>query len=125
MRYSTYQSIYEPVHSEVVETNIRNFKKVFAKRNVPTWVLKLIIVSLIILVGCSTVLTVFAGNEKDLLPGGKMAVSQGDTLWSISLDHKPGTMDTRVYIEAIKKVNQLQSTSIQVGQVLILPQFTE
>ncbi|CAM2841408.1 MULTISPECIES: LysM peptidoglycan-binding domain-containing protein [Paenibacillus] len=125
MRYSTYQSIYEPVRSEVVETNIRNFKKVFAKGNVPTWVLKLIIVSLIILVGCSTVLTVFAGNEKDLLPGGKMAVSQGDTLWSISLDHKPETMDTRVYIEAIKKVNQLQSTSIQVGQVLILPQFTE
>ncbi|MFB8375871.1 LysM peptidoglycan-binding domain-containing protein [Paenibacillus taichungensis] len=125
MRYSTYQSIYEPVHSEVVETNIRNFKKVFAKGNVPTWVLKLIIVSLIILVGCSTVLTVFAGNENDLLPGGKMAVSQGDTLWSISLEHKPETMDTRVYIEAIKKVNQLQSTSIQVGQVLILPQFTE
>lgn len=125
MRYSTYQSIYEPVRSEVVETNIRNFKKVFAKGNVPTWVLKLIIVSLIILVGCSTVLTVFAGNEKDLLPGGKMAISQGDTLWSISLDHKPETMDTRVYIEAIKKVNQLQSTSIQVGQVLILPQFTE
>ncbi|MEC0107774.1 LysM peptidoglycan-binding domain-containing protein [Paenibacillus taichungensis] len=125
MRYSTYQSIYEPVRSEMVETNIRNFKKVFAKGNVPTWVLKLIIVSLIILVGCSTVLTVFAGNEKDLLPGGKMAVSQGDTLWSISLDHKPETMDTRVYIEAIKKVNQLQSTSIQVGQVLILPQFTE
>ncbi|SHN62793.1 LysM domain-containing protein [Paenibacillus sp. ov031] len=125
MRYSTYQSIYEPVRSEVVETNIRNFKKVFAKGNVPTWVLKLIIVSLIILVGCSTVLTVFAGNENDLLPGGKMAVSQGDTLWSISLDHKPETMDTRVYIEAIKKVNQLHSTSIQVGQVLILPQFTD
>ncbi|MDR9746583.1 LysM peptidoglycan-binding domain-containing protein [Paenibacillus sp. FSL F4-0087] len=125
MRYSTYQSIYEPVRSEVVETNIRNFKKVFVKGNVPTWVLKLIIVSLIILVGCSTVLTVFAGNENDLLPGGKMAVSQGDTLWSISLDHKPETMDTRVYIEAIKKVNQLQSTSIQVGQVLILPQITE
>ncbi|WP_408892240.1 LysM peptidoglycan-binding domain-containing protein [Paenibacillus taichungensis] len=54
-----------------------------------------------------------------------MAVSQGDTLWSISLEHKPETMDTRVYIEAIKKVNQLHSTSIQVGQVLILPQFTE
>lgn len=125
MRYSTYQSIYESVHSKVVETNIRNFKKVFAKGNVPTWVLKLIIVSLIILVGCSTVLTVFAGNENDLLPGGKMAVSQGDTLWSISLDHKPETMDTRVYIEAIKKVNQLHSTSIQVGQVLILPQFTD
>jgi len=125
MRYSTYQSIYEPVHSEVVETNIRKFKKVFAKGNVPTWVLKLIIVSLIIMVGCSTVLTVFAGNENDLLPGGKIAVSQGDTLWSISLDHKPETMDTRIYIEAIKKVNQLHSTSIQVGQVLILPQFTE
>ncbi|WP_405152851.1 LysM peptidoglycan-binding domain-containing protein [Paenibacillus sp. FSL K6-0108] len=125
MRYSTYQSIYEPVNTEVVKTNIGNFKKLFTKGKTPTWILKLVIVSLIIFVGCSTVLTVFAGNESDLLPGNKVAVSEGDTLWSISLNHKPESMDTRIYIEAIKKVNQLHSTSIQVGQVLTLPQFTE
>jgi LysM repeat protein len=87
--------------------------------------IKLVIASLIIFIGCSTVITVFAGNENDLLPGGKVAVSQGETLWSISLEHKPTAMDTRIYIEAIKKVNQLETATIQTGQVLILPQFVK
>ncbi|GAS82355.1 LysM peptidoglycan-binding domain-containing protein [Paenibacillus amylolyticus] len=125
MRYSTYQSIYEPMNSELVKSNIGNYKKVLARFNISSWMLKVAITSLIIFIGCSTVLTVFAGNENDVLPGGKIAVSQGETLWSISLEHKPTNMDTRIYIEAIKKVNQLQTTSIQVGQVLALPQFAE
>ncbi|WP_339234545.1 LysM peptidoglycan-binding domain-containing protein [Paenibacillus sp. FSL R5-0517] len=125
MRYSTYQSIYEPMNSELVKSNIGNYKKVLARFKISSWILKVAITSLIIFIGCSTVLTVFAGNENDVLPGGKIAVSQGETLWSISLEHKPTNMDTRIYIEAIKKVNQLQATSIQVGQVLTLPQFAE
>ncbi|WP_124115285.1 LysM peptidoglycan-binding domain-containing protein [Paenibacillus xylanexedens] len=125
MRYSTYQSIYEPLNSELVKSKIGNYKKVLARFKISSWMLKVAITSLIIFIGCSTVLTVFAGNENDVLPGGKIAVSQGETLWSISLEHKPTNMDTRIYIEAIKKVNQLQATSIQVGQVLTLPQFAE
>ncbi|KAA8745143.1 LysM peptidoglycan-binding domain-containing protein [Paenibacillus sp. UASWS1643] len=125
MRYSTYQSIYEPMNSELVKSKIGNYKKVLARFKIFSWMLKVAITSLIIFIGCSTVLTVFAGNENDVLPGGKIAVSQGETLWSISLEHKPTNMDTRIYIEAIKKVNQLQATSIQVGQVLTLPQFAE
>ncbi|MCP1184890.1 LysM peptidoglycan-binding domain-containing protein [Paenibacillus sp. 1781tsa1] len=125
MKYSTYQSIYEPMNSELVKSNIGNYKKVLARFKISSWMLKIAITSLIIFIGCSTVLTVFAGNENDVLPGGKIAVSQGETLWSISLEHKPTNMDTRIYIEAIKKVNQLQATSIQVGQVLTLPQFAE
>ncbi|WP_340399917.1 LysM peptidoglycan-binding domain-containing protein [Paenibacillus sp. FSL H8-0079] len=66
--------------------------------------------------------TVFAGDEQ-LLSGDKVVVSQGDTLWSISLTHKPQQMDTRVYIEAVKKVNELEHNSIQIGQVLVLPGF--
>jgi len=125
MRYSTYQSIYEPMNSELVKSNIGNYKKVLARFKISSWMLKVAITSLIIFIGCSTVLTVFAGNENDVLPGGKVAVSQGETLWSIALEHKPTNMDTRIYIEAIKKVNQFQTTSIQVGQVLALPQFAE
>lgn len=125
MRYSTYESIYEPMNSELVKSNIGNYKKVLARFKISSRMLKVAITSMIIFIGCSTVLTVFAGNENDVLPGGKIAVSQGETLWSISLEHKPTNMDTRIYIEAIKKVNQLQATSIQVGQVLTLPQFAE
>lgn len=125
MRYSTYQSIYEPMNSELVKSNIGKYKKVLARFKISSWMLKVAVTSMIIFIGCSTVLTVFAGNENDVLPGGKIAVSQGETLWSISLEHKPTNMDTRIYIEAIKKVNQLHTTSIQVGQVLALPQFAE
>lgn len=125
MRYSTYQSIYEPVNSEVVNSNIGQIKTLLTRYKLSKGLIKLVIASLIVFIGCSTVLTVFAGNENDLLPGGKIAVSQGETLWSISLEHKPATMDTRVYIEAIIKVNQLASTTIQTGQVLILPQFVK
>ncbi|MBU5352180.1 LysM peptidoglycan-binding domain-containing protein [Paenibacillus barcinonensis] len=125
MRYSTYQSIYEPVNSEAVKSNIGQLRTFMARFKLSSGLIKLAIASLIIFLGCSTVLTVFAGNENDLLPGGKIAVSQGETLWSISLEHKPAAMDTRVYIEAIKKVNQLESTTIQTGQVLILPQFAQ
>ncbi|WP_342551468.1 LysM peptidoglycan-binding domain-containing protein [Paenibacillus sp. FSL R7-0652] len=125
MRYSTYQSIYEPVNSKAVRSNIGQFRTLISRFKLSQGLIKLAIASLIILIGCSTVLTVFAGNEKELLPGGKIAVSQGETLWSISVEHKPTTMDTRVYIEAIKKVNQLESATIQTGQVLVLPQFAK
>jgi len=125
MRYSTYQSIYKPVNSEAVKSNIGQFRTFVTRLKFSKGLIKLAIALLIIFIGCSTVLTVFAGNENDLLPGGKVAVSQGETLWSISLEHKPTSMDTRVYIEAIKKVNQLESATIQTGQVLILPQFVK
>lgn len=123
MRYSTYQSIYEPVNTEAVKSNMGLLKKRLIQNNAAALLLKLTIVSLIVIIGCSAVLTVFAGDEENLIPGGKVAVSQGETLWSISLEHKPENMDTRVYIEAIKEANQLQTSSIQVGQVLELPRF--
>lgn len=88
MRYSTYQSIYEPMNSELVKSNIGNYKKVLARFKISSWMLKVVITSMIIFIGCSTVLTVFAGNENAVLPGGKIAVSQGKHygvfLWNIN-----------------------------------------
>ncbi|NMI06855.1 LysM peptidoglycan-binding domain-containing protein [Paenibacillus sp. SZ31] len=123
MRYSTYKSIYEPVYTKTSESRTLYVKKQFMQRvKIPTWLSKMVIIALIIIIGCSAVFTVFAGDEQ-LLSGDKVVVSQGDTLWSISLAHKPQQMDTRVYIEAVKKVNELEHNSIQIGQVLVLPGF--
>lgn len=123
MRYSTYKSIYEPVYTKTSESRTLYVKKQFMQRvKIPTWLSKMVIIALIIIIGCSAVFTVFAGDEQ-LLSGDKVVVSQGDTLWSISLAHKPQHMDTRVYIEAIKKVNELEHNSIRIGQVLVLPGF--
>ncbi|GAS84183.1 LysM peptidoglycan-binding domain-containing protein [Paenibacillus amylolyticus] len=123
MRYSTYKSIYEPVYTKTSESRTMYVKKQFMQRvKMPTWLSKMIIIVLIIIIGCSAVFTVFAGDEQ-LLSGDQVVVSQGDTLWSISLAHKPQQMDTRVYIEAVKKVNELEQNSIRIGQVLVLPGF--
>ncbi|OMF13802.1 hypothetical protein BK131_14155 [Paenibacillus amylolyticus] len=123
MRYSTYKSIYEPVYTKTSESRTMYVKKQFMQRvKMPTWLSKMIIIALIIIIGCSAVFTVFAGDEQ-LLSGDQVVVSQGDTLWSISLAHKPQQMDTRVYIEAVKKVNELEQNSIRIGQVLVLPGF--
>ncbi|MNI61023.1 Cell division suppressor protein YneA [compost metagenome] len=87
--------------------------------------LKISIISLIVIIGCSTMLTAFAGGEEDLLSGRKVIVSQGDTLWNLSVAYKPQQMDTRVFVEVLKKINKLSSNSIQAGQVLILPQYDD
>ena len=122
MRYSTYQSIYESVNPETAQSGIGDFKKKWPRMKMPAVLIRSLIVLLIILIGCSTVLNVFAGGKEDRLAlGGKLVVSQGDTLWNIAVKYKPDDMDTRDYIEEIKAYNELVSSSIQVGQVLTLP----
>ncbi|WFR63828.1 LysM peptidoglycan-binding domain-containing protein [Paenibacillus amylolyticus] len=123
MRYSTYKSIYESVYTKTSESRILHVKEQFMQRvKTPNRLLKIVTITLIIIIGCSAVFTAFAGDEQ-LLSGDQIVVSQGDTLWSISLAHKPQQMDTRVYVEAIKKVNELEHNAIRIGQVLALPGF--
>ncbi|MCP1187407.1 LysM peptidoglycan-binding domain-containing protein [Paenibacillus sp. 1781tsa1] len=125
MRYSTYKSIYESVYTKTSESRTIYVKEQFLQRlKTPTWLLKIVIITLIIIIGCSAVFTVFAGDEQ-LLSGDRIVVSQGDTLWGISLAHKPQQMDTRVYVEAIKKVNKLEHNAIRIGEVLVLPGFDQ
>ncbi|WP_458124644.1 LysM peptidoglycan-binding domain-containing protein [Paenibacillus sp. Z3-2] len=123
MRYSTYKSIYEPVYAKTSESRTMYVKKLIIQRvKMPTWLMKMVIIALIIVIGCNAVFTAFAGDEQ-WLSGDQVVVSQGDTLWGISLAHKPQQMDTRVYVEAIKKVNELEHNAIRIGQVLVLPGF--
>lgn len=123
MRYSTYKSIYETVYTKTSESPTVYVKDQFMQRvKTPTWLMKIVTITLIIIIGCSAVFTAFAGDEQ-LLSGDQIVVSQGDTLWGISLAHKPQQMDTRVYVEAIKKVNKIEHNAIQIGQVLVLPGF--
>ncbi|WP_339298590.1 LysM peptidoglycan-binding domain-containing protein [Paenibacillus sp. FSL R5-0623] len=125
MRYSTYKSIYESVYTKTSESRTVYVKDQFMQRvKAPSWLMKIVTITLtlIIIIGCSAVFTAFAGDEQ-LLSGDQIVVSQGDTLWGISLTHKPQQMDTRVYVEAIKKVNKIEHNAIQIGQVLVLPGF--
>jgi LysM repeat protein len=48
-------------------------------------------------------------------------VEQGDTLWSIAQTYAPSGTDVRDYINHIKKLNELRTATLQVGQILELP----
>lgn len=123
MKYSTYKSIYESVYTKTSDSRTLHIKEQFLQRvKTPTRLLKIATITLIIIIGCSAVFTVFAGDEQ-VLSGDQIVVSPGDTLWGISVAHKPQQMDTRVYVEAIKKVNKLEHNAIRIGEVLVLPGF--
>ncbi|WP_426453742.1 LysM peptidoglycan-binding domain-containing protein [Paenibacillus sp. S-38] len=47
-------------------------------------------------------------------------VHQGDTLWAIASEFAPDD-DIRDYIDKMKKLNGLKSSSLQTGQKLLLP----
>ncbi|MGI6735855.1 MAG: cell division suppressor protein YneA [Anaerovoracaceae bacterium] len=48
-------------------------------------------------------------------------VSDGDTLWSIAADCKADGVDTREAVYRLEKVNHLDSSQLQVGDVLKVP----
>ncbi|MBQ4517100.1 MAG: LysM peptidoglycan-binding domain-containing protein [Clostridia bacterium] len=45
----------------------------------------------------------------------------GDTLWSICQEYKPADMDLRLYIDKVMYLNQLDNSSLSIGQEIILP----
>jgi hypothetical protein len=51
----------------------------------------------------------------------KIIVDNGDTLWDIAAMHVSKGQNVRSYITNIKKINGLSSSSINAGDVLILP----
>lgn len=51
----------------------------------------------------------------------KIVIQSGDTLWEIADAHKKKSENTRSYVEKLKAVNHLSSSSLQEGQVLLLP----
>ena len=47
-------------------------------------------------------------------------VAPNETLWQIAEEHKPDFMDTRDYIYEIKQLNNMQSSSIYIGDELYI-----
>ncbi|CAN7691810.1 LysM peptidoglycan-binding domain-containing protein [Paenibacillus sp. LjRoot56] len=51
----------------------------------------------------------------------KVVIQSGDTLWGIAEAHKKKGENTRSYIEKLRALNHLSNSSLQEGQVLLLP----
>ncbi|WP_235960823.1 LysM peptidoglycan-binding domain-containing protein [Paenibacillus silvestris] len=51
----------------------------------------------------------------------QVVIQEGDTLWDIAATHKKSGENIRSYIDKIKTKNHLTTSSLQEGQVLLLP----
>jgi nucleoid-associated protein YgaU len=60
------------------------------------------------------------GGGLVLVSDSSVVVRQGDTLWSIARS-VAGDQDVRVVVDAIAELNDLRDTTLQPGQVLLLP----
>jgi LysM domain. len=51
-------------------------------------------------------------------------IENGDTLWSIAMEHKAPDMDTKALVAEIKKMNGLSSDHITTGNYLVVPYYS-
>ncbi|WP_185702711.1 LysM peptidoglycan-binding domain-containing protein [Paenibacillus rhizophilus] len=84
---------------------------------------KIVIVLLLIISGFTVVGQVFASSVSSPQQEKRVVVEPGDTLWSIAVKNKPSDMRTVVYIEAIKRYNDLNGANIEAGVVLSVPVY--
>ncbi|MDR0267696.1 LysM peptidoglycan-binding domain-containing protein [Paenibacillus sp.] len=123
LKHTTYQSIYNHDFSKPVGRGwklgeqFRVLQTMFTRQ----LFLKLFLVAVIMIAGCTGMVRVFASSSQDDIPMEKVVVSRGDTLWGIARDFKPKDMDTRSYINVIKGINHLKTSGIEAGDVLSLP----
>lgn len=119
LRYSTYKSIYEPSVKpsfSIKSSFHRNFSG--SKKLLIT-----ITVVMLLVVTSTGMISAFASsghaNHNNL--NEVLVVSPGESLWSIAVNHKPESMDTRKYVSLLREVNQLNNSDIRAGDVLELP----
>jgi LysM repeat protein len=106
-----------------------NHKKIFR--------LVVVVILLLIAITCVALIQAFARGNEPLNEGPsvisstnkqaldveliKVDVEKGDTLWSIANQYAPNNVSVQSYIHKLKKVNGLKESSIQEGQMLVLP----
>jgi LysM repeat protein len=106
-----------------------------------TWkhkkVLRIIIIGALLLIAitCGALIHAFASTHEQIhedfstatdfsaaaLETPKVDVVRGDTLWSIANENAPDNISVTSYIHKLKQLNGLKNSSIQEGQMLLLP----
>ncbi|MFB4327424.1 LysM peptidoglycan-binding domain-containing protein [Paenibacillus sp. CR_12] len=120
LKYSTYRSIYENV--PVVTEQTSKTWGIYLKSKIASIPLnKLLFTLLIVAIFWTGAYSVFAGGTEKPTGEKQVIVQYGDSLWRIASLHKPADMDTRVYLDSIRRMNGLKGPNIQAGEVLSLP----
>lgn len=82
----------------------------------------------IILISVLSVILVIIGilssfaDSKEEIHYEKYVVREGDTLWKLAIKINP-EMNPRSIVELIKEKNELNSSMIYVGQILLIPSY--
>ncbi|MBU5672478.1 LysM peptidoglycan-binding domain-containing protein [Paenibacillus brevis] len=119
LKYTTYKSIYETPESASPASFLESCMKRWGKGAI-----KLVLFLLLLSVTGTGVVSAFASSDSSSNKQESatvVIVHGGDTLWEIALDNKPASEDTRVYVERIKRFNDLHSSNIRVGDTLRMP----
>lgn len=119
LKYSTYQSIYNKPSAN----SYRVERSEHSSRLIVNRLIKVFVLVVLLTATCTGVVSAFASSDRTVDPAQleSVVVMPGDTLWEIALAHKPDSRDTRSYIKEIKDVNGMSVSSIQAGEVLLLP----
>jgi len=84
-------------------------------------VISTVVVALVLLLASSVMATPDPGDSSDSRSTADYEVRAGDNLWNIAGEHTVKGHDVRNTIEAIKRLNHLDSSTIHPGQVLEIP----
>ncbi len=84
-------------------------------------VISTVVVALVLLLASSVMATYDPAGAADPYLVAEYEVRSGDNLWDIAGRHTSADRDIRNTIEAIKRLNHLDSSTIHPGQVLEIP----
>ena len=84
-------------------------------------VISTVVVALVLLLASSVMATSDSAGIADTYLVAEYEVRPGDILWDIAGLHTSAGSDVRNTIEAIKRLNHLESSTIHPGQVLEIP----
>jgi LysM repeat protein len=84
-------------------------------------VISTVVVALVLLLASSVMATMDSGAVPESYQIAEYEVRAGDNLWDIADRHTDTDRDVRNTIEAIKRLNHLDSSTIHPGQVLEIP----
>ncbi len=80
------------------------------------------IVSVLLVMICMSLFAIRPESHESYEDNLRHAVAYGDTLWSIANEYKSDDVSTGEFVYEIKKVNNLKSSNINVGDLLIIPE---
>ncbi|SDN83358.1 LysM domain-containing protein [Paenibacillus sp. yr247] len=70
----------------------------------------------------ATPVTITSANHiSKVVVQDQVIIQRGDTLWNIASSHKKSDENIRSYVDKIKSINHLNTSSLKEGQVLSLP----